>query len=173
MGCNITAVFMLLSLLLSNAQAQNTTIIQQQNNAKIESLLKKIDDLTLKAPVAVGCDSLLGAYNLLQAHVVKQDSLIATLSLKLNDKKSVGNNLSTVKVGYGNYIVIGAYASEESARYQQKKHRYYDYEIIKNQSGKLFFIAQFVSENQRAMDVLEKIRTNVEKDAWWINMKAK
>ena len=46
------------------------------------------------------------------------------------------------------------------------------YEIVKTHSGKLYYIVQAIKPNEKMMDVLNKIRKTVEKEAWWVSMTA-
>lgn len=166
--------FIAFIFLLSHlAQAQTPAEKQIKNSEKINQLLKKIDDLSLVTPVYAGCDSLTELYNNLQKHVLKQDSIIATLLASSKESKPASSpQTSSIKVGLGNYIVLGVYLNEKSAIKEQKKHNYMSYEIVKTRSGKLYYIVQGIKPNEKMMDVLNKIRKTVEKEAWWVNMTA-
>ena len=166
--------FIAFIFLLSHlAQAQTPAEKQIKNSEKINQLLKKIDDLSPGTPVYAGCDSLTELYKNLQKHVLKQDSIIATLLTTSKESKPASPpQTSSIKVGLGNYIVLGVYLNEKSARKEQKKHNYMSYEIVKTSSGKLYYIVQSIKPNEKVIDVLNKIRKTVDKQAWWVNMPA-
>ena len=70
----------------------------------------------------------------------------------------------------GDYIVVGVYTSMKQAIYNQEKHGYKDFEIVKSKSGKWYYIAAPLKESDQVFSALRNIRNSITKNAWWLKL---
>ena len=116
-------------------------------------------------------DSIIKINNALISTIASKDSIIAMLSNKTKGFDDHEEELSdSSNSANGDFIVVGVYPSLRLAKYNQQKHGYEDFEIVKSKSGKWYYIAAPLKESDQVLSALKNIRNSTTKNAWWLKL---
>ena len=143
-----------LNIVLEKNKASKSTQQQVVNNVSVNNDL----------------DSVLNINRELNALLASKDSLISILTLKSVAASEIPNQSDSLNTIPGDYIVVGVYTSMKQAIYNQEKHGYKDFEIVKSKSGKWYYIAAPLKESDQVFSALRNIRNSITKNAWWLKL---